>query len=112
MIAAITSIGPRSSKLTSNRTIRPASGNIMRKAASRTLRPSCARSTSHFNPNATPEKTQAFWEFVDASRAPENAEMVDVLDALDNPEAIYPTKIVRCAELMTPSDKKNKDGQP
>ena len=40
---------------------------------------------SGFDPKAPPPKTQAFWEIVDASRAPEDAEMQDAIDALGNP---------------------------
>ena len=40
-----------------------------------------------FNAKAPPPKTQAFWEIVDASRAPENAELADALDKLGNPDA-------------------------
>jgi hypothetical protein len=35
-----------------------------------------------FNPKAPPPKTPAFWAIVDANRAPEDAELADVLDAL------------------------------
>jgi len=37
---------------------------------------------SEFNPKAPPPKTPAFWDIVDASRAPEDAELADVLDRL------------------------------
>src|SRR5262245_56363489 len=43
---------------------------------------------SAFNPKAPPPKTQAFWEIVDASRSPEDAEMADALDMLNNPPAV------------------------
>jgi hypothetical protein len=42
---------------------------------------------SEFDPKAPPPKTAAFWDIVDASRAPEDAELADVLDRLGNPEA-------------------------
>jgi hypothetical protein len=42
---------------------------------------------SAFNPKAPPPKTEAFWDIVDASRAPEDAELADVLDKLGNPQA-------------------------
>jgi hypothetical protein len=42
---------------------------------------------SDFDPKAPPPKTAAFWDIVDASRAPEDAELADVLDGLGNPEA-------------------------
>lgn len=41
-----------------------------------------------FDPKAPPPKTQAFWEMVDSSRAPEDAEMADALDALGKPDAV------------------------
>ena len=37
---------------------------------------------SGFNPKAPPEKTAAFWAIVDANRAPEDAELADVLDTI------------------------------
>jgi hypothetical protein len=41
-----------------------------------------------FDPKAPPPKTAAFWDIVDASRAPEDAELADVLDEMGNPEAV------------------------
>jgi Family of unknown function (DUF5906) len=41
-----------------------------------------------FDPKAPPPKTQAFWEIVDASRAPEDAELADALDAIGSPAAL------------------------
>jgi hypothetical protein len=46
------------------------------------------RDISKFNPKAPPPKTPAFWDIVDASRAPEDAELADVLDVLGNPYTI------------------------
>lgn len=43
---------------------------------------------SGFDAKAPPPKTRAFWEIVDSSRAPENIEMADALDALGNPAAV------------------------
>ena len=43
---------------------------------------------SSFDPKAPPPKTPAFWDIVDANRAPEDAEIVDVLDSLDNPAVV------------------------
>jgi hypothetical protein len=40
-----------------------------------------------FDPKAPPPKTQAFWDIV-ARRAPEDAELADVLDKLKNPPAL------------------------
>lgn len=45
------------------------------------------RDLSGFNPKAPPPKTAAFWAIVDANRAPEDAELADVLDKLGNPDA-------------------------
>jgi hypothetical protein len=42
---------------------------------------------SSFDPKAPPPKTAAFWDIVDASRAPEDAELADVLDQMKNPDA-------------------------
>ena len=40
---------------------------------------------SDFDPKAPPPKTMAFWEIVDANRAPEDAELGDVLERLATP---------------------------
>jgi Family of unknown function (DUF5906) len=37
---------------------------------------------SDFNPKAPPPKTEAFWEIVNANRAPEDAELADAIDRL------------------------------
>jgi hypothetical protein len=42
---------------------------------------------SAFDPKAPPPKTQAFWDIVDANRAPEESELADVFDQLGNPVA-------------------------
>src|SRR5262249_50744148 len=41
---------------------------------------------SDFRAKAPPPKTLAFWEIVNASRAPEDAELQDALDLLGNPD--------------------------
>jgi hypothetical protein len=41
-----------------------------------------------FNAKAPPPKTPSFWEIVDSSRAPEDAEMADALDGLGRPAAV------------------------
>ena len=46
------------------------------------------RPIDHFDPKAPPPKTSAFWEIVDARRSPEDAELADVLDKLENPKAV------------------------
>jgi hypothetical protein len=43
---------------------------------------------SAFDPKEPPPKTAAFWDIVDASRAPEDAELADALDRLGNPNAV------------------------
>ena len=43
---------------------------------------------SGFDPKAPPRQTAAFWDIVDASRAPEDAELADALDRLENPAAV------------------------
>jgi hypothetical protein len=55
---------------------------------------------SAFDPKAPPPKTAAFWAIVDANRAPEDAELSDVLDLLGNPKAITLEKI---ASICLPS---------
>jgi len=47
-----------------------------------------AYNLENFDAKAPPLKTAAFWAIVDASRAPEDAELADVLDGLNNPKAI------------------------
>jgi hypothetical protein len=42
---------------------------------------------STFDPKAPPPKTQAFWDIVATSQAPEDAELADALDDLGNPDA-------------------------
>ena len=43
---------------------------------------------AEFDPKAPPPKAAAFWDIVDANRAPEDAEVADALEALKNPEAV------------------------
>jgi hypothetical protein len=43
---------------------------------------------SDFDPQAPPRKTPAWWDIVDSNRAPEDAELSDVLDRLGNPDAV------------------------
>ena len=50
-----------------------------------------------FDSKAPPPKTPAFWDIVDANRAPEDAELADVLDKLDNPDATTLTQIANAA---------------
>jgi hypothetical protein len=53
---------------------------------------------SKFDPKAPPPKTPAFWEIVNASRAPEDAEMADAIDALGSPDALTVAHIIAHAE--------------
>ena len=50
-----------------------------------------------FDAKAPPPKTPAFWEIADASRAPEDAELADVLDKMGNPEATTIDRIAAAA---------------
>jgi hypothetical protein len=43
---------------------------------------------SNFDAKAPPPKTPAFWDIVNASQAPEDAELADVIDALSKPDAV------------------------
>jgi hypothetical protein len=43
---------------------------------------------SEFNPKAPPAKTQAFWDIADSNRAPEEAEIADVIESLGNPKTL------------------------
>jgi hypothetical protein len=49
---------------------------------------------SGFDAKAPPAKTTAFWEIVDASRAPEDAELADGLDGIDNPSVITLSRLI------------------
>jgi hypothetical protein len=53
---------------------------------------------SDFDPKAPPPKTSAFWDIVDANRAPEDAELADALDRLGAPKATTLTEIAERAE--------------
>jgi hypothetical protein len=66
---------------------------------------------SDFNPKAPPPKTAAFWEIVDANRAPEDAELADVLDNLNSPRAVTIDRISNAAAgdfQMWIKDRKNR----
>jgi hypothetical protein len=43
---------------------------------------------SKFNPRATPERTPAWWDIVNANRMGEDADLADCLDKLGNPKAV------------------------
>jgi Primase C terminal 2 (PriCT-2)/Bifunctional DNA primase/polymerase, N-terminal/Family of unknown function (DUF5906) len=50
-----------------------------------------------FDPKAPPPKTKAFWDIVDANRAPEESEMADTLDKVGNPPATTLAEIAEAA---------------
>ena len=52
------------------------------------------RDISKFDPKAPPPKTKAFWDIVDADRAPEDAELADVIDKIGNPSATTLDRII------------------
>jgi hypothetical protein len=52
------------------------------------------RTLSGFDPKAPPPKTAAFWSIVGVNRAPEDAELADVLDKLGKPDPKDPTMII------------------
>src|SRR5262249_49642736 len=53
---------------------------------------------SKFNPKEPPAQTEAFWEIVNASRAPEDGELADAIEALGNPPALTLADIILHAE--------------
>ena len=52
---------------------------------------------SAFDPKAPPPQTPAFWDIVNASRAPEDDELADVIDALGNPAALHVKLLIAAA---------------
>jgi hypothetical protein len=63
-----------------------------------------------FDPKAPPPKTTAFWEIVYASRAPEDAELADAIDAIGSPAALTLDHIANSANgdfAMWLRDRKN-----
>jgi hypothetical protein len=71
-----------------------------------------------FNPKEPPPKTQAFWEIANANRAPEDAELADVLDDLGKPEVVTLTEVTNRAAALHPPfadwlrDRKNRRAIP
>jgi hypothetical protein len=68
-----------------------------------------------FDPKAPPPKTPAFWDIVDANRAPEDAELADVLDGMGNPDATTLSRITCAAtgDIITwLADRKNRRAIP
>ena len=56
---------------------------------------------SAFDAKAPPPTTAAFWEIVDANRAPEDAELADALDAMGWPDATTLEKVAFWADAET-----------
>ena len=73
---------------------------------------------SDFDPKAPPPKTQAFWEIANANRAPEDAELADVLDDLGRPDVVTLSEVANRATSLQPAfaewlrDRKNRRNIP
>ena len=52
---------------------------------------------SHFDPKAPPPKTAAWWAIVNANRAPEEAELADLLEILGNPAVVTKEELITVA---------------
>jgi hypothetical protein len=52
---------------------------------------------SDFDPKAPPPKTAAWWEIVGTNQAPEDAELADAIDELNNPDALTPKQLLAVA---------------
>ena len=71
----------------------------MRAAATGMSRPISLSWTSHPSIRRHPLQNPAFWDIVDANRAPEDAEFADVLDKMGNPDAITLLQISTAASV-------------
>jgi hypothetical protein len=58
---------------------------------------------SGFDAKEPPPKTHPFWEIANANRAPEDAELADVLDDLGRPEIVTVDQVAARAALLQPS---------
>ena len=73
---------------------------------------------SAFDPKASPHKTPAFWDIADANRAPEEAELADVLDDLGSPDALTLEQLISRARINSQpigewlADRKNRRAIP
>lgn len=54
---------------------------------------------SGFDPKAPPPKTDAFWEIVNANRAPEDAELEDTIESMKNPAALTLSMLAQMAPV-------------
>jgi hypothetical protein len=52
---------------------------------------------SAFDPKAPPPKTPAFWDIVDANRAPEDAELAELLDEMGRPDVTTLQRLIDAA---------------
>jgi uncharacterized protein DUF5906 len=62
-----------------------------------------SRDLSGFDAKAPPPKTGAFWEIVNANRAPEDAELADVLDDLGRPDIVTLDRVASQASVLQPA---------
>jgi hypothetical protein len=72
---------------------------------------------SDFDPKASPPRTAAFWEIVNANRAPEEGELQDVLDKLGTPAAVTLDDVIQAAPYASDfhdwlRDRKNRRAIP
>jgi hypothetical protein len=70
---------------------------------------------SSFDAKAPPPKTPAFWQIVSVGAAPEDAELMDVLDKLKRPEAITVVELIEAASGETMEwlmDRRNRRALP
>jgi hypothetical protein len=70
---------------------------------------------SSFDPKQPPPKTDAFWSIVHANQAPEEAELMDLIDRLGNPDALTPSQLHARADLELQiwlGDRKNRRALP
>ena len=58
---------------------------LVRGGRRQTSPPICATRPLRLRPEGAAAEDPAFWEIVDAGRAPEDAEMADVLEAIGDP---------------------------
>ena len=58
---------------------------------------------TEFDPKAPPPKTQAFWEIANANRAPEDAELADVLDDLGRSDVVTLDQVANRASVLQPA---------
>lgn len=53
-----------------------------------------------FNPKSPPPKTAVFWQMVETNRTPEDAELADVLDKMERPDAVTIAQIANKAREL------------